>query len=596
MLISCAEISKGFTGEPLFHSLSVTINENEKLGIIGRNGCGKSTLLSILAKKLDPDAGEVAQKKNLRVACVEQTPVFPAESEVLNVLEAASLKAQLPEDERVKLLSIITKRAGLQSGLVEKLSGGMKKRLALACALVEAPELILLDEPTNHLDVKGIVWLENELRSCNFAWACITHDRWFLQRTVTRILEINKAYQKGYFVEDGDYRRFLEKKEIFLHAQARERDVLANKVRRETEWLHQGIKARGTRAKYRTDQAYELMSQLSDVEARLRETNTNIAFLDSERKTKKLIEVKDACKSFGDKTIFKNLNLVLSPNMRLGLLGANGCGKTTILKTLAQLIEPDEGVVKHAPDLQISVFEQHRVNLNPDWSVHRALCEYGDSVVFNGQSMHIHAWAARFQLRADQLNSPVSALSGGEQARVAIAQIMLKPADVLLLDEPTNDLDIPALEVLEESLLNFKGAIVLVTHDRYLIDKVCQSFLAIDQDYQVNSYADYAQWEKSLSTPINNSSNKDENKSNKKAIKNDKPQTKKLTYREQQELAGMEGAILEAEEKLASAEVLINDAGKMSDPEKAKSITQAWQEAKDLVDRLYARWDELSSR
>ena len=595
MLISCSNISKAFTGDPLFQGLTLTINEGEKLGVIGRNGCGKSTLLSILGKRLDPDEGVVAQKKDLSLAFVDQSPSFPEDAEVISTLEQSAKSSKLSEEERNKLVSIIGRQACLTEGRVADLSGGMKKRLALACALVQSPEVLFLDEPTNHLDLEGILWLETTLRSASFAWIAITHDRWFLQRTTQRILEINRAYPKGYLIVDGDYRRFLEQRELFLDAQMREKEVLANKVRRETEWLRQGIKARGTRAKYRTDQAYDLMDKLEATSERLRESSTDISFSASERKTKKLIEVKGAAKRFKDKEVFKGLNLIISPSSRLGVLGSNGSGKTTILKVLAKELQPSGGSVIHAPDLKIATFKQNRSNLDPEWSVRRALCSHGDSVVFNGQSIHLYGWAARFQFRADQIDLKVKELSGGEQARLAIAQLMLTPADVLLLDEPTNDLDIPAMESLEQSLKEFAGAVVLVTHDRYLIDRVCDTFIGIDiqNNGKVLTYADYAQWEDALSTPLKTDKPRSEIDKKKGApVKSDR---KKLTYMEQRELDGMEEAILLAEETLQRYQEIINDPQQMSNAETALQATQDWERAKKEVERLYARWEELAA-
>ena len=590
MLISCSSITKNFTGTPLFDGLSLTIEEGCKLGIIGRNGCGKSTLLSIVGKRQDPDAGDVALRRGVRVAFVEQTTNFDGEKTVTEILEAASLKAidSIPE-ERNKLVSLLKSKAGLPDTQVKNLSGGLNKRLAIAAALAEAPDVMLLDEPTNHLDIKGILWLEGVLKNAKFAWVVVTHDRWFLQKTVQQILEINKTFPKGYFVTEGDYYKFQEKREAFIEAQKKERDTLANKVRRETEWLHQGAKARSTKAKYRSDTAHAMIEELRETNSRLRESTTEIAFNSSDRKTKKLIELKGVTKSIEGKTLFKDQNLILSPGMRLGLLGVNGCGKTTLLNVIAKRLEADSGEVVHAPNLRIAVFNQNRSQLKQDWSLRRALSEHSDSVVFNGQSIHINSWATKFGFRVDQLDLPVSELSGGEQARLAIAQIMLVPADVLLLDEPTNDLDIPALEALEDSLAEFSGAVVLVTHDRYLIDRVCDSFIGFS-DGNAKPFADYAQWEKSLTVVA-----KPQN-TTPKVERSARPAQKKLTYMEEKELASMEDTIFKAEEELEQCKAALEDNAIMSDPEKAKEAAKAWEVAKEKVDKLYQRWEELEAR
>ena len=590
MLISCSSITKSFTGTPLFDGLSLTIEEGCKLGIIGRNGCGKSTLLSIVGKKQEPDAGDVAVRRGVRVAFVEQTTSFDGEKTVIEILEAAALKAvdSTPED-RSKLVSLLKSKAGLPDTQVKNLSGGLNKRLAIAAALAEAPDVMLLDEPTNHLDIKGILWLEGVLKNAKFAWVVVTHDRWFLQKTVQQILEINKTFPKGYFITEGDYYKFQEKREAFIEAQKKERDTLANKVRRETEWLHQGAKARSTKAKYRSDTAHAMIEELRETNSRLRETTTDIAFNSSDRKTKKLIELKGVTKNLGGRTLFKDQSFILSPGMRLGLLGVNGCGKTTLLNVIAKQLEADSGEVVHVPNLRLAIFNQNRAQLKQDWSLRRALSEHSDSVVFNGQSIHINSWAAKFGFRVDQLDLPVSELSGGEQARLAIAQIMLVPADVLLLDEPTNDLDIPALEALEDSLAEFSGAVVLVTHDRFLIDRVCDSFIGFS-DENAKPFADYAQWEKSLTVAT-----KPQN-TTPKVERNTKPAQKKLTYMEEKELAGMEDAIFQAEGELEQRKAALEDNTIMSDPEKAKDAAKSWEEAKAKVDKLYQRWEELESR
>ena len=590
MLISCSSITKSFTGTPLFDGLSLTIEEGCKLGIIGRNGCGKSTLLSIVGKKQEPDAGDVAVRRGVRVAFVEQTTSFDGEKTVIEILETAALKAvdSTPED-RSKLVSLLKSKAGLPDTQVKNLSGGLNKRLAIAAALAEAPDVMLLDEPTNHLDIKGILWLEVVLKNAKFAWVVVTHDRWFLQKTVQQILEINKTFPKGYFITEGDYYKFQEKREAFIEAQKKERDTLANKVRRETEWLHQGAKARSTKAKYRSDTAHAMIEELRETNSRLRETTTDIAFNSSDRKTKKLIELKGVTKNLGGRTLFKDQSFILSPGMRLGLLGVNGCGKTTLLNVIAKQLEADSGEVVHAPNLRLAIFNQNRAQLKQDWSLRRALSEHSDSVVFNGQSIHINSWAAKFGFRVDQLDLPVSELSGGEQARLAIAQIMLVPADVLLLDEPTNDLDIPALEALEDSLAEFSGAVVLVTHDRFLIDRVCDSFIGFS-DENAKPFADYAQWEKSLTVAT-----KPQN-TTPKVERNTKPAQKKLTYMEEKELAGMEDAIFQAEGELEQRKAALEDNTIMSDPEKAKDAAKAWEEAKAKVDKLYQRWEDLEAR
>lgn len=592
MLISCSAINKTYTGEPLFQDLTLTLQSGERLGIIGPNGSGKSTLLSIICKRIEPDQGTVATKRGIVVGWARQETKFTEDAEVMSLLRASAAKSRLSVEERQKAISITAAKTGLNAGLVKSLSGGMQKRLTLACAIVQSPDLLLLDEPTNHLDVEGILWLEELLLNAPFAWATVTHDRWFLERTAARILEINRAYPRGYLMVDGGYQRFLDQRTRQRDAQQQERESLANKVRRETDWLRHGPKARTTKAKARIEHAYELTEALRQIQERLRQESTSIIFNASQRKTKILIEVKKITKSFDDRYMFKELDFVLSSGLRLGLLGGNGSGKTTLLKILAKQLQPDSGNVIHATDLQIAFFDQNRSQINPQWTLKRALCEEGDSVVVRGQALHVISWAKRFQFRPDQLNTPVAQLSGGEQARLAISRLMLTSSDILLLDEPTNDLDIPALESLEESLLEFPGAIILVTHDRYLIDRICHGYIGLDGRGGAHFFATYEQWERELRSISDKRERKSKPPQTKKQA--NAPSLRKLSYLDQRELDQMEETILSAEAVLQSCEKILHDPQTSTNPKKMKAAATNWEDAKIKVDQLYERWAELS--
>ena len=285
------------------------------------------------------------------------------------------------------------------------------------------------------------------------------------------------------------------KKDEQLTGQASYQESLHNRVRGEIEWLSRKAKARTRKAQARIDEAGRLKDELADLDSRARTSAVAIDFSGTDRRTKRLLEAEGVTKGFDGRTVVRGLDLVLSPGVRLGLLGANGSGKTTLLRMLAGVDEPDAGTIVRAPNLKVVTFDQHRSRLDPAVSLKRSLAPHGDSVILQGRSIHVAGWAKRFLFASDQLETPVGRLSGGEQARVLIARLMLEPADVLLLDEPTNDLDIPTLEVLEESLLEFPGALVLVTHDRYLLDRVSTRLLALDGKGGVLFFADYAQWE-----------------------------------------------------------------------------------------------------
>src|SRR5580658_4195061 len=496
ILLSGVALGKRFGTRVLFANLSVSLSEGDRTGLIGPNGSGKTTLLEILAGKDAPDTGTRALRKQTRLAYVPQDSLFGPDDTIGSVLEAAVQGLPLEEEEKRVRVEVMLGRAGFETSVTRAmaLSGGWKKRLAIAAALVTSPDVLLLDEPTNHLDLEGILWLENAIQTVNTCLV-VTHDRYFLENIATQMVEVNAVYPQGAFQVKGNYSEFLERREEFLEVQAKQQESLATKVRREVEWLRRGPKARTGKSRARVDAARPLIEEFSAANARSRVGTAQIDFTASDRKTKRLIEAEGVAKTLGGRRLFQNLSLTLLPGVRIGLVGANGSGKTTLLKMLEGGLEPDEGTIQRADRLQIVNFAQDRgAHLDPETSLRRTLCPDGDSVIYCGRAIHVAGWAKRFLFRDDQLEMPVSRLSGGERARVMIARLMLAPADVLLLDEPTNDLDIPTLEVLEDSLLEFSGAVVLVSHDRYLLDRVSTVVMGLDR-CGVGTFADYSQWE-----------------------------------------------------------------------------------------------------
>jgi ABC transport system ATP-binding/permease protein len=515
-LLSCSALRKSLGARTLFDNFSLTLAEGDRTGLIGPNGSGKTTLLEILAGNEPPDSGTVAMRKLTRLAYVPQDSLFEPHETVRSVLTAAldglSLDGlSLDDDQKHTDLEIMLSRAGFEDAdtPAAALSGGWQKRLAIAAALVTAPDVLLLDEPTNHLDLDGILWLERALLAPN-ACLVVTHDRYFLENVATRVAEINRAYPQGAFQVRGNYSEFLERRQEFFEAQSKQQEALAGKVRREVEWLRRGPKARTSKSRSRIDAAGRLIDQLAEATARSVTATAQIDFTPSERKTKRLIEAEGIGKAFGDKRLFQNLNLTLSPGVRVGLVGSNGSGKTTLLKILQGEIEPDEGTIRRAEALRVVHFSQDRTaHFDPQTTLRRMLSPAGDSLIYRERAIHVAGWAKRFLFREEQLEMPMSRLSGGEKARVLIARLMLETADVLFLDEPTNDLDIPTLEVLEESLLEFPGALVLVSHDRYLLDRVSTVVIGLDGggrarggdwtrgEGEAGVFADYSQWEAS---------------------------------------------------------------------------------------------------
>src|SRR5581483_4247803 len=480
-IINARRIGKAFGANPLFQNVSFTVSEGSRIGLIGPNGSGKTTLLRILGATEEPDSGEVATRKRLRLSYVEQESRFEPGRSVRRVVEDAMERASVSGAERGTLLSETLGRAGFEDFEAEaaSLSGGWQKRLAIVEALVQAPDVLLLDEPTNHLDLGGIEWLEQTLSQGAFASVVVSHDRYFLENVANEIAELNRAYPEGLLRSAGSYSDFLEQKEAFLHAQAKRQEALENLVHREIEWLRRGAKARTRKSKARIGKANELMGELADLNTRTRTATAQIDFAATDRKTKRLLELQGVGYEIGGRTLFEDMEFILTAGTRVGLVGPNGSGKSTLLRLLRGEISPGRGEIRRADRLRIVYFDQRR-ELDPEITLRKALAPEGDAVIYQDRVVHVASWAARFLFTGEQLNQPVSKLSGGERARVLIAQLMLQPADVLLLDEPTNDLDIPTLDILEESLLEFRGSMVLVTHDRYMLDRVSSVVLGLD--------------------------------------------------------------------------------------------------------------------
>jgi len=591
VLLSGSGLARWFGARILFQDLSLSLSEGDRTGLIGPNGSGKTTLLEILAGKEPPDAGTRALRKLTRLAYVPQDSIFDPNDTVASVLRAAVDTLPLDEEEQHARIEVMLGRAGFEdsSTPAAALSGGWKKRLAIAAALVTSPDVLLLDEPTNHLDLEGILWLETAIQTVNSS-LIVTHDRYFLENVATRMVEVNTIYPQNAFQVNGNYSEFLERREAFLEAQAKQQESLATKVRREVEWLRRGPKARTGKSRARVDAAGRLIEELSASTARSRVATAQIDFTASDRKTKRLIEAEGIAKTLGGRRLFEHLNVTLAPGVRIGLVGANGSGKTTLLKILEGSLDPDEGTVRRADRLQIVSFAQDRgAHLDPEISLRRTLCPDGDSVIYRGRPIHVAGWAKRFLFRDEQLDTPVSRLSGGERARVMIARLMLAPADVLLLDEPTNDLDIPTLEVLEDSLLDFTGAVVLVSHDRYLLDRVSTTVIGLDGGPGA-VFADYSQWEAARNQP---SDEREPPKTTRATLVPDSPR-KKLAYLEQREWDSMEPKILEAEQDLATAQRELEAAS--SDAERVAQAYEKVQTAQRRVEDLYHRWAELEAK
>jgi ATP-binding cassette subfamily F protein uup len=601
VLLSVQGLSKSFGPRPLFSDLSLDLRAGERVGLIGPNGSGKSTLLKILAGREGLDAGSRSVRRAARLAYLAQDDLFGVGQTIREVMLAALADEAIEDHERETRVSIILTQVGFDDAdrPADTLSGGWRKRLAVARELVRKPDLLLLDEPTNHLDLPGIVWLERLLRAAAFGYVVATHDRAFLRAVADEVIEINRAYPGGFFRAAGSYDTFVERREEFLDAQSRRQESVANQVRRETEWLGRKAAARTRKAGFRIEEASRRREELAELKYRNAAAGTaGIDFTATGRQTRKLLTATGIAKALGGRPLFSGLDLMLSPGGKLGLLGPNGSGKSTLLRVLAGEIDPDAGNVVRADGLQVVMFEQGRAALDPSATLRQALCPNGDTVLYRERRLHVAAWAKQFLFRTEQLDVLIGDLSGGEQARVRIAQLMLRPADLLLLDEPTNDLDIPALEVLEESLADFPGALVLVSHDRELMDRLCPEVVGLDGRGGAAVYGSVEQWLTAYEQSAAKATKDPSPSSAKPAAPRPAPapaKARKLSYREQQEWEGMEAAILAAEEKLAARQVDVERAAG-ADHVALADACRALEEAQKDVERLYARWQELESR
>jgi ATP-binding cassette subfamily F protein uup len=604
LLLSCEGVSKQYGERPLFRGLAFALHEGDRVGLVGPNGAGKSTLLRILAGLESPDEGQITTRKGLKLAYVAQDSRFASDWSIEDVILEALTDAD--PDERHGRAARTLKRLGFDEihRPAGELSGGWRKRLAIARELALEPDVLLLDEPTNHLDLDGILDLEALLLAAaagapggqkGFAFVAVSHDRWFLEHVARRMFELDRVYPEGLLEVEGTYSDLLVRRDEVRRHQAEYQETLANRARREVEWLRRGPKARTTKAKARIDGAHELLGELSEVKARnASRGGAGIDFEGSGRRTKRLLEAQGVAKSYGERRVLDGIDLFLGPGTRLGVLGTNGSGKTTLLSILAGELEADAGTIDRAPHLKTVYFEQSRETLDRGLTLRRALAPEGDSVIYQERAQHVASWAKRFLFRPEQLETRVEKLSGGEQARILIARLMLRPADLLILDEPTNDLDLATLEVLEDSLIEFPGALVLVTHDRYLLDRVSTSLLALEGG-SAREFADLAQWEAARRSARTSAPPKARAESPSPAM-GAPPRAKKLSYLEQREWDGLESAIGAGEARLDELRRATEEPAVARDAFELARRFAALETARREVAALLERWVELAEK
>jgi len=599
LLLSVNNLAKSFSGQVLFSNLQFGIETFDRVGLLGPNGVGKSTLMRILSKVEVPDSGDVVTTRGLRVGTLVQSPQFRKGQTILSELLG---NYELPGEELARAYEWIAKLELSQfpeETEIANLSGGWQKRVALALVLRGEPDLLLLDEPTNHLDVGSILWLEKFLVEHRITCFLITHDRIFLQRVATRILDLDPRFPGRILSVPGGYEKYLEVKEQMILQQNSREQKMANTLSREREWLARGPQARQTKQKARIESALSLGDEFSELKTRNNQGSVQIEFAATEKGAQKLVQTEGLGKKAYSENggwLFRNLSLTLTPKTRLALLGPNGVGKTTLIRSLLGREKPDEGKIRIAEDLQAAYFEQNRETLIPGISLLKNLCPEGDYVDFQGQFVHVRSYLDRFKFRKEKVDLPVQQLSGGEQARLRIAQLMLKRCQVLVLDEPTNDLDVETLDLLQDSLQEFSGAVILVTHDRYFLDQVANTIWAFDTfvpgEGKMLQFADTLQWEdwyKQQQQPKKSKSSSSEMVAT--------PVGKvKLSYKERLEFENSEKMIQELEAKLVQLQAQAGQPEIVSHASKTQDLFAEMAQVQKKLDQAFARWSELEAK
>jgi ATP-binding cassette subfamily F protein uup len=626
-LISVHDISKTYVDKVLFDHLSFGIDEGDRIGLIGLNGTGKSTLLKVIAELLPPDQGQVIRNHQAQVEYLPQIPEFndahsvldhvfegsapimklirEYEQLILEISETPSNKRlqQRLSDLNVKMeamqaweLDIQAKTILTKLGItdftasIRHLSGGQRKRVAMARALIQPSDLLILDEPTNHIDNETIIWLESYLSKRKGALLLITHDRYFLDRVVNQIFELDRG---RLFTYKGNYESYLEAKVAREENESTLQARKANLLRKEMAWLRRGAKARTTKQKARIDRIELLRNEKSESAAEPMDMA-----LKSQRLGKKVIELQNVSKRVADQILFHKLSNIISPTDRVGIVGPNGSGKSTLLNIIAHHLQPDEGTVEIGETVRIGYYTQESIGMKEDMRVIDYIKEAAERVeTIDGQVLSASQMLERFLFPPDVQWKPIAKLSGGERRRLYLLRILMGEPNVLLLDEPTNDLDIQTLTVLEDYLDHFPGAVITVSHDRYFLDRSMDRLLAFEAKGQIRgwigSYTEYQETrvqealEQNTESPVTQKFIKDTTAA---SIDSNKP--RKLSYNEQRELEGMEDRIAEFEEQLQNITQQIGQAG--SDYLQLQEWMAEQADVEAELNRTIDRWAELT--
>lgn len=613
VILSALELEVHFGEQVILDKASLSVHDGDRIGLVGRNGAGKSTFLKIISGLMPPDSGEVAKKKDLVIGFLSQDISLDDYKNVYdNILDGASLeiklikqyeetafdasnKHQLEEkilqldswnlEKRINIL-IDSLDAPRPDRDITTLSGGEKRRVALCRALISKPDLLILDEPTNHLDTKSIEWLEDFLSNYKGTCIFVTHDRYFLDRIANRIVELSNGV---FYSHQGNYTEYLINKaerQAIKEVEERKRQMF---LKRELDWVRRGPKARRTKAKSRLDNYNEVASQ-DDFEVEL---DVDLIIPPADRLGKKVLEFKDVGMKLGERVLFKNFNFIFEPGRKIGVVGQNGVGKTTLLKIILGNIVPTYGKLEVGETTLFNYVDQARLLLNDDDTVIKAIGDGSETVRFGKQQLSIWTYLRRFLFTDDRINTLVGRLSGGEKSRLTLAKILCNGGNFLMLDEPTNDLDLPTLRILEEALLAFDGCVVVVSHDRYFLNRICDGILALEGNeeiyYSEGGYDFYIEKKKKRQQDFKESKSKEFNEDSR--LKN---KQKKLSYKDALELDGIEEKIMQAEKEVENIEKIFSSSDFFEKhAANTNELNQNLETAKQKVKKLYDRWEEL---
>lgn len=613
VIISAKDIEMHFGENILLDKANLTIHEGDRIGLVGRNGTGKSTFLKIMAGHIEPDAGEIAKRKDLVMGYLPQDITLDINKTVYeNILDGArgifslikeyenlpveSEKRHLLEekiisldgwniDNRIKILmQSLNAPEGQRS--IDKLSGGEKRRVAICRALISHPDFLILDEPTNHLDTESIEWTEDFL--ANYSGTClfVTHDRYFLDRIANRIVELSGGI---FYSHNGNYTDYLiNKAERQLQQEAEERKRQSF-LRRELEWVRRGPRARRTKAKARLDNFFEVAGQRSPEQ----EMDVEMIIPPPVKLGNKILNLKNVGMELGSKKLFEYLNMNFEASRKLGIVGRNGLGKTTLLRIILGELKPTEGIIETGEKTIFNYVDQGRLLLNEDNTVIQEIGEGRDFINFGSEKLTVWKYLRRFLFTDDRINTKIERLSGGERSRLLLAKILKNGGNFLILDEPTNDLDLPTLRILEEALIAFDGVVIVVSHDRYFLNRVCNGILA----FEGNSKVYYSEGDYDYYIEKRNQRRKEEIIKSEKPVKEDtrvKQVIRKLTWKESKELETIEESIMQAEEEVMKIEAIFSSPDYFDKYAKqTNELTKQLDDAKEKVKNLYDRWDEL---